>query len=157
MELRGRIVRVGWAVLAAGVLLSGCASVNSPKSSGAAPRYAVSAPATSGGSELWQMRVGLNVAALQCRRTRGLTNDYRRTLARHKQLLAATYSAEKRHGGRSFDTQQTRLYNRFANQRSPAHFCSAAAGVAHEASTLNSAQLIPASRVLLARLERGRR
>lgn len=104
---------------------------------------------------VWHLRAGLNVAALSCRKTRGLESDYKKVLARHRELLKASYAEEQRRSGRRFDAEQTRLYNRFSNQRSREKFCSTAAGIAQEASGMESARLAPQARGLLARLERG--
>ena len=86
-----------------------------------------------------------------------MERDYRRTLSRHKDLFNATYEEQRRRGGRNFDSDQTSLYNRFANQRSTARFCEAAAGVARETSAMNSHRLSTSASSLLARLEDGRR
>lgn len=149
------------AVLAAGMALASCGQApQRPARSAAAPQRPATtvAPAPrNGGAAVWNLRAGLNVAALSCRRTPGVQRDYRKLLSRHKDLLAATYEAERRRGGSGFDRQQTRLYNRFANQRSPARFCQTAAGVAKEASAMESARLVPAASGLVARLERGLR
>ena len=148
----------GGILAVAALALAACAE-GPRRAGGGAPR-SVSVPAApvgSGGPAVWRLRAGLNVAALQCRRTPGLQGDYRRMLARHRSLLAATYEAERRRGGRSFDRDQTRLYNRFAMQRSPARMCAAAAGVAHDTSRMDSARLVLAAPSLLSRLERGMR
>jgi hypothetical protein len=83
-----------------------------------------------------------------------VVGQYSRMLTRHRTILDAAYRAEqRRYGGASFDKHQTRLYNRFANQRSPERFCQAAASVAVRANGMDSATLSPASPRLLGELE----
>jgi len=76
-------------------------------------------------------------------------------LSRHRALLAAAYKEEERRLGRAgFDRQQTRIYNRFANQRSPERFCQTASDLAKRANRMDSASLAPASRGMVSELER---
>ena len=103
---------------------------------------AVTRSAPPGGS-VWQLRAGLNVAALLCK-GRGrvsVVGDYARMLSHHRGLLAAAYSAEQVRYGGGFDRHETRLYNRFSNQRDPVRFCRIAAGVARQAVSMNSPAL----------------
>ena len=145
------------AALALAVLLAAGGALSAPA---AAKRSLPFQPAPRGiaaPEELWHLRAGLNVAALSCRgsgRT-GVAGHYSTLLARHRGVLAAAYQGEQsRHGGgAAFDRHQTRLYNRFALQRSPHRFCAAAADVAARANRLNSAQLGPESGRLLDELE----
>jgi len=75
-------------------------------------------------------------------------------LSRHRTLLANAYEAEERRLGRSnFDRQQTKIYNRFANQKSPQKFCQGASEVAKRANGMDSATLAVSSRRLSADLE----
>ena len=121
-------------------------------------QYAYS-PATAGSGSneaLLRLRAGLNVAALSCRggSVPAVTPGYSRLLSRHRTLLAIAYQAERqRLGVAGLDRQQTRLYNRFANQRSPQQFCRSAADVASRASSMDSANLRPAAPRLVAELE----
>ena len=121
----------------------------------AAPAYA---PAASGrtSESLLRLRAGLNVAALSCR-GRGMPAvipAYGRILTRHKTLLASAYRTEtQRLGVAGLDRQQTRIYNRFANQRSPADFCHAAASIANQAGSMSSPTLASASSGMAAQLE----
>lgn len=152
MKRGRRAALAAMAVVIASAALGGCAGQSgrtaSVASTTATPRSAV-----------WQLRAGLNVAALTCR-GRGrvsVASDYRRLMKRHGVLLNAAYRAEKSRRGRAFDHQQTRLYNHFSNQRSPAKFCKAASGIARQARSMSSASLSRASPHLVAELERGRR
>ncbi len=109
---------------------------------------------------LWHLRAGLNVAALSCR-GRGrkpVSGAYNRLLSHHRALLDRAYRDElTRHGKDGYDSHATRIYNRFANQRSPGKFCAAAAEAAREASSMRSLELAAAAPNLLSRLERQRR
>ena len=105
---------------------------------------------------LLRLRAGLNVAALSCR-ARGrvpVAGAYGRVLSRHSSLLANAYASERqRLGVAGLDRQQTRLYNRFANQRSPTDFCRAAADIAGRAGSMDSASLAPGAARLASELE----
>jgi hypothetical protein len=104
---------------------------------------------------VWHLRAGLNVAALMCK-GRGRVSvaaDYSRLLTRHRSLLAAAYAAEqKRHGG-GLDRHQTRLYNRFSNQRDPAGFCRNAADAARRAVAMDSPSLARSAGNLVSALD----
>jgi len=153
------------APIALALLVAACGSGDRPRSASSAPRQttpartAAATPALNGrtSASVWQLRAGLNVAALSCR-GRGkasVSGDYRRMLSRHKALLAAAYKAEERRLGRAgFDRQQTRMYNRYANQRSPQQFCQTASQVARNANRMNSAEQAPAARGMVAQLDR---
>jgi hypothetical protein len=109
-----------------------------------------------GNEAVWSVRAGLNVAALSCR-GRGrqpVAGDYAKMLARHRALLDTVYRQEQaRQGARAFDRQQTRIYNIFANQASPARFCGAASSVAHRANGLDSAAFALAAPHMLGELK----
>ena len=100
---------------------------------------------------VWHLRAGLNVAALSCKgRGRApVTAHYSRFLGRHKALLSRAYAAEQRRHGKGLDRHQTQLYNRFANQRSPAQFCASSASVAKRAAAMDSPALAATARRLL--------
>lgn len=111
-------------------------------------------------AEIWRLRSGLNVAALSCR-GRGVADvngQYAQLLRRHSDLLSMTYKQEvAKYGVAGLDRQQTKVYNRFAMQRSPQKFCGVAAEVARQANAMSSAQLSPAAPGLVAMLEGGLR
>lgn len=103
---------------------------------------------------VWQLRAGLNVAALICKgkgRT-SVAGDYARLLTRHKGLLSAAYAAEQKRRGSGFDRHQTRLYNRYSNQRDPVGFCRDAAGVAGRAVAMDSPSLSRSASGLVSQL-----
>jgi hypothetical protein len=113
-------------------------------------------PARVSASEaVWGLRAGLNVAALSCR-GRGrqpVAGDYARLLTRHRAVLAAAYRQEQGRQGQAFDRQQTRVYNTFANQPSPARFCTAASSAAQRANSLDSVAFASAAPRLLGDLK----
>lgn len=109
-----------------------------------------------GNEAVLRLRAGLNVGALSCR-GRGMpavTPAYGQMLNRHRALFASAYRAEtQRLGQAGLDRQQTRLYNRFANQPSPGNFCRSAAWLAGQASAMDSPRLASASPQMVAELE----
>lgn len=151
-------VALGMGLLAA---LAGCAGhkTAAPAASRAAlPARTAAPPApppVAATRALWELRAGLNVAALSCkgRGRASVAGPYARMLSRHKTLLAQAYSAEQRRHGGGFDRQQTRLYNRFSNQRDPARFCAAAAGVASRAAAMDSPTLARTAPALLREID----
>lgn len=85
-----------------------------------------------------------------------MKGHYATLLKRHSVLLDQTYRQEvARYGVAGLDRQQTKVYNRFAMQRSPQKFCGVAAEVARQANAMSSADLSPAAPGLVARLESG--
>lgn len=169
-------MRVTARILAAGVVLAATAACgNSPSGNyrpqnasearltPSAPMIAAPAPPAAAAlavprAEIWRLRSGLNVAALSCRGhgVASVKGHYAQMLERHSALLDQTYRQEVgRHGVNGHDRQQTKVYNRFAMQRSPQKFCSVAAEVAQRAVAMSSAELSPASPDLVARLESG--
>lgn len=122
-------------------------------------QFAAPAALEQGDAAVWNLRAGLNVAALMCRGggRQDVAGQYRQLLSRHENLFAAAYRGEQqRLSVAAFDSQQTRLYNRFSNQRSPERFCMAAAQVAERANALSSANLAMAAPQLLASLDMQR-
>lgn len=149
MNSKIRVVLTGVTLAGASLMLAACGgSGNRVAASRPVARQAPEPLPSSGGAAVWNLRAGLNVAALSCR-GRGrqpVANEYARMLARHRALLASAYRQEQgRHGVSTFDRQQTRLYNTFANQRSPARFCTTASSVAHRANGLDSSRLATAA------------
>ena len=138
------------AIAALAVLTAGCSHYAQPRLASskphAAPRAAVAvsrAQLAEPGVAVWNLRAGLNVAALACK-GRGrmpVRGDYGRLLTRHRTLLAAAYSSEQRRQGTRFDRSETRLYNRFSNQHDPVQFCRDAASVARRAASMDSPTL----------------
>ena len=169
-------MRVTARILAASIVLAATAACGSAPSSNyrphsvstvrpappapPAPRVAAAPARAEPRAEIWRLRSGLNVAALSCR-GRGVADvngQYAQLLKRHSTLLDQTYRQEvARHGVNGLDRQQTKVYNRFAMQRSPQKFCGVAADVARQANAMSSAELSPASPGLVAMLESGLR
>lgn len=134
--------------------LSACSHQQQPR---LAQTRAPAAPLVSAdpNEAVWHLRAGLNVAALMCkgRGRMSVAPGYARVLSRHQGLLAAAYQAEQRRQGAGFDRHQTRIYNRFSNQRDPARFCRAAAGVAGQAAAMDSPMLARRAGDLLGELD----
>lgn len=113
--------------------------------------------------KLWNVRSGLNVAALNCLRPEhaGLVDNYKTILKRHSRQLASTNRAlaseyRQKHG-RSFrdhqDAYMTRVYNYFALPPVLPEFCNVALDVSHEIAALPAGQLESYSPTALAKLE----
>lgn len=158
--------------LAALAMLAGCSSNSEPRPG---PRVAASRPlppwpeapaakppvrpapvALADANEaVWHLRAGLNVAALMCkgRGRAAVAPDYSRLLTRHRGLLAAAYAAEQKRHGSGLDRHQTRLYNRYSNQRDPAVFCRSAADAARRAVAMDSATLARSAGSLVGALD----
>ena len=93
---------------------------------------------------LWNLRSGLNVAALQCQFSpylRAVAN-YNALLAHHSGELAAAYTTlggyfRRVHGAqqgpRRFDDYSTQTYNNFSTLQAQMGFCQAATNIAKEA------------------------
>lgn len=150
------------AIILASITLASCGRHERPVAAsrpaplkGAASAAAAPASLTSGTAAVWNLRAGLNVAALSCRGSgrRPVAGDYARLLTRHRGLLDAAYRTEQgRQGVSAFDRQQTRVYNGFANQASPARFCMTASAVAQRANGLDSPALALAAPKMLGEL-----
>jgi hypothetical protein len=156
LRVAGR--RAGWALAVAAVLALGACSNRQERpraQTAASPQRPVQKAAAS--EDLWHLRIGLNVAALSCR-GRGrepVAGAYRQVLSRHASLLKAAYDGEqKRYGQSGYDSHATKLYNRFANQRSAARFCSEAARVARRAGSIDSVAFAQEASSMLGQLKR---
>ena len=92
---------------------------------------------------LWNLRSGLNVAALQCQFSPFLrtVDNYNGFLAHHSEELASAYRAlegyfRRVHGARGprqFDDYSTQTYNNFASLQGQFGFCQTASRVGREA------------------------
>lgn len=153
--------------LAALALLAGCSSKPEPQVAARKPlppwpEAPVAKPAArpvpvafaDASEAVWHLRAGLNVAALICKgkgRT-SVAGDYSRMLTRHRALLASAYAGEQKRHGSGLDRHQTRLYNRYSNQRDPVGFCRDAAGVAKRAVAMDSPTLARSANSLVGEL-----
>jgi hypothetical protein len=92
---------------------------------------------------VWNLRAGLNVAALQCQFSPYLrsVDNYNGILGQHSGELAATYAtlegyfrrvAGPRDGPRRFDDYSTRTYNGFSTLQAQLGFCQTAASIAKD-------------------------
>ncbi len=100
---------------------------------------------------LWNLRSGLNVAALQCQFSPYLrtVDNYNAILAHHSRELASAYQTLEgyfrrvhgRIGPRQFDQYSTQTYNNFSTLQAQLGFCQTAARIAKEALTRRKGEL----------------
>lgn len=100
---------------------------------------------------LWNLRAGLNVAALQCQFSPYLrtVDNYNGILAHHSRELAAAYRTLegyfRRVGGaggpRRFDDYSTQTYNNFSTMQAQYGFCQTAARIGKEALARRKGEL----------------
>jgi hypothetical protein len=100
---------------------------------------------------LWNLRAGLNVAALQCQFSPYLraVDNYNGILAHHSRELASAYSTLEgyfrrvhgRTGPRQFDQYSTQTYNNFSTLQAQMGFCQTAARIAKEALARRKGEL----------------
>jgi len=100
---------------------------------------------------VWNVRSGLNVAALNCLQPRhaALVDNYKTFLNKHSRELRSTNDALAReyrnaHGSRyrdAQDTYMTQVYNYFALPPALPRFCDAALEISHEAVLVQPGQL----------------
>lgn len=101
---------------------------------------------------LWNMRSGLNVAALQCQFSPILRTvpNYNNMLNQHARELTAAYTALsgyfKRNGGKrtwqiDLDQYTTRTYNGFSTMHAQLSFCDTASSIGREALSRRKGEL----------------
>ena len=102
---------------------------------------------------LWNLRAGLNVAALQCQFAPYLraVDNYNGLLAHHAEELATAYTAMNDYfkraqgnpakGQKAFDDYTTITYNNWSTFQAQFGFCQTAASIAKEALTRPKGQL----------------
>lgn len=100
---------------------------------------------------VWNLRSGLNVAALQCQFSPFLrtVDNYNAVLAQHSGELARAYQTlesyfhrvDGRQGPRRFDDYSTRTYNGFSTLNAQLGFCQVAASIAKDALTRRQGEL----------------
>ncbi len=113
--------------------------------------------------KLWNVRSGLNVAALNCRSSQhvALADNYRTFLNRHKRQLSRTNrtlaSQYRKEHGRSYrnaqDAYMTRVYNYFALPPALPAFCNVAHQISQEAAQVPAGQLHTFAETALPRME----
>ena len=96
---------------------------------------------------LWNLRAGLNVAALQCQFSPYLraVDNYNGILAHHSEELASAYTMLNNYfkrvqgspakGQKAFDDYTTMTYNNFSTLQAQLGFCQTASNIAKEALT----------------------
>jgi hypothetical protein len=103
-------------------------------------------PAEYDAALVWNLRSGLNVAALQCQFSPYLraVDNYNAILAQHSGELNRAYqtlegyfrrTAGARQGPRKFDLYSTQTYNGFSTMQAQLGFCQTAADIAKDALT----------------------
>lgn len=146
------------------ILVAGCASrpraIPTPATP---PATSIADPRTSL-TRIWHLRAALNVAALSCPARTGpaIVQRYNAILKDRRAILAAAWAAEtdrfRRTGDAgwqaAFDTDMTRLYNRFASPGAQPRFCIAADAIASEAASVAPADFEAFAATALARIER---
>ena len=100
---------------------------------------------------LWNLRSGLNVAALQCQFSPYLrtVDNYNAFLAHHSRELAAAYRTLEGYfrrtagasGPRRFDDYSTQTYNNFSTLQAQFGFCQTAARIGREALLTRKGEL----------------
>ena len=100
-------------------------------------------PAEQRAAIIWNVRAGLNVAALQCQFSPWLrtVDNYNGILDHHSRELAAAYQTLERYfarvhgrtGPRRFDDYSTQTYNNFSTLHAQLGFCQTAARIGREA------------------------
>ena len=100
---------------------------------------------------LWNLRAGLNVAALQCQFSPYLrtVDNYNALLAHHSRELAAAYRALEGYfrrvrgagGPRRFDDYSTQTYNNFSTLQAQYGFCQTASRISKEALARRKGEL----------------
>jgi hypothetical protein len=100
---------------------------------------------------LWNLRSGLNVAALQCQFSPALrtVDSYNTLINQHSRELAAAYTllqayfrrAGARAPGGNFDRYSTMTYNNFSTLQAQYAFCQTAARIGKEALTVRRGEL----------------
>jgi hypothetical protein len=115
-------------------------------------------PAEQRAALLWNLRAGLNVAALQCQFSRYLrsVDNYNAILDHHSEELASAYStlegyfrrnaANQRAGQRGFDNWNTGTYQTFSSLYGQIGFCQVASDVAKQALTRPKGELYSVAR-----------
>lgn len=99
---------------------------------------------------MWNLRSGLNVAALQCQFSPYLrtVGNYNALIAHHSRELAAAYTTlegyfrrvKGRTGPREFDLYSTQTYNGFSAFEAQLGFCQTAARIGREALSIPKGQ-----------------
>ena len=100
---------------------------------------------------LWNLRAGLNVAALQCQFSPSLrtVDSYNTLINQHSRELATAYTALQayfrragaRAPGGNFDRYSTMTYNNFSTLQAQYAFCQTAARIGKEALTVRRGEL----------------
>ncbi len=117
----------------------------------------------SGDRAFWQLKIGLNVAAIGCRGTEEATlvSAYNNIIKAHAKIIRSSEKAVitqlgKENGNNGIaprDRLSTQLFNYFAQPPAQRAFCTRANDIPHLVSSTPSAQVIEQSPTQLARLD----
>jgi hypothetical protein len=159
----GRISKAGpMATVIAALMLSACSSGKSVKTvRGKSPPPAAAGPMSAQQAEdVWHLRSGLNVAALNCR-GRGVANvapGYNRMLSRHRTILAAAVQSEQaRYPGRAYDSHITQVFNRYSLIRNHRIYCAEVQTIVGRVNAASSPELIRMAPAALDQIEAAQR
>lgn len=111
-------------------------------------------PAEMDASLIWNLRAGLNVAALQCQFSNALmtVRNYNTLLSQHGQEIGQAYKQldgyfrRTKAGPRAFDSYTTRTYNGFSTMHAQLGFCDTAARIGRAAIGASRGQLLMIAR-----------
>lgn len=116
-----------------------------------------------GAQAFWQLRIGLNVAAIGCRGAEEgrMVSSYNRIIERHAPTIRATETRviadlARTTGGNGMaarDKLSTRLFNYFAQPPMQVSFCASAVGIAEQVAALPADALLDSAPALLAQLD----
>jgi hypothetical protein len=120
-------------------------------------------PAEARAGMIWNLRSGLNVAALSCQFSPYLrtVDNYNGILAHHSRELAAAYAALEgyfrrihgpRNGPRRFDDYSTQTYNNFSPLLAQLGFCQTAARIAKDVLARRKGQFAAAAQARMREL-----
>jgi hypothetical protein len=120
-------------------------------------------PAEARASLIWNLRSGLNVAALQCQFSPYLrtVDNYNAILAHHSRELAAAYTALEgyfrrvngpRNGPRRFDDYSTQTYNNFSTLQAQLGFCQTASRIGKDVLARPKGQFFAAAQARMREL-----
>ncbi|HEY0116511.1 MAG TPA: hypothetical protein VGB54_12410 [Allosphingosinicella sp.] len=120
-------------------------------------------PAEARAGLIWNLRAGLNVAALRCQFTRYLrsVDNYNAVLAHHSGELAQAYRTlggyftrvhGQREGQRRFDAWSTLTYNNFSTIQGQLGFCQTTSDIGKEALTRRKGEFYELARARMREL-----
>ena len=139
-----------------GAVCAGLLAFVSTTANAQTPTMTAPVPAA-GPAAVWQLRSGLNVAALACRGPGegAIVAGYNRLLADHRAELAGVYQEVSRAYGSAaaFDAAMTRTYNTYAQPAAQAALCANVLGVLDAVTAQGTRPLAEFAGTVLLQLE----